>query len=87
MTAHNGLSQGEGFPGAMHVLHSSHVTRTGCRQRKHNAHDAGRGSYYDIDDREDDDGSVAPQVAICNERSQQRKDVAGAGPVGNLHTA
>ena len=87
MAAHGGLSQGKSFPAAVHVLLSSCVARIGSRQREHYAHDAGRGSYYNIDDREDNDGSVAPQVAVCNESAQQRKDVAGARPVGDLHTA
>jgi len=87
MAAHGGLSQGKSFLGATHDLLSRCVTRIGWHQRKPYAHDAGRGSYYDIDDREDDDGSVAPQVAIRNESAQQRKDVAGARPVGDLHTA
>ena len=41
-------------------------------------------AHNDVDDGEDDDGPVAPQVAVRNECAQQGKNVAGPRPVGNL---
>ncbi len=44
-------------------------------------------AYNDVDDGEDDDGPVAPQVAVRDECAQQGEDVAGPRPVGDLRAA